>query len=128
MSRIGATDRARAPPGGARARGRARVGATDPPPGGRPAEAAAQRRAADAGVADEAPGAREAMLLGRRVALGPGRAAAADRPPRLGVDRDRAHPAQVDHQPVVADPEAGEVVAAAANGDVELVVPAEVHG
>ncbi len=45
----------------------------------------------------------------------------------LGVYSDPLHQGQIDHQPVVADAEAGAVVAATADGEREPVLPAEVH-
>ena len=45
--------------------------------------------------------------------------------PRRGIDPHPLHHGQVDHQPVVAAAEAGAVVAAAADGQQQPVVPGE---
>ena len=60
---------------------------------------------------------REAVGLGGRVEDGPRRTALGPGDPALRVDVDGTHPAEVDHQAVVADGEASGVVAAAANRD-----------
>ena len=90
-----------------------------------PADPAAEAQAGDAGVADHAARHRQTVLLRGRVEIGPGRAAAAARPARAGIDRDVAHRAEVDHQAVVDDAVAGEAVAAAAYRDLEVVLAAE---
>ena len=73
----------------------------------------------NSGVADEAARHGETVFLGGGVELTPGRAAAAGRSPRLGVDGHRLHGGEVDHETVVAQCEAGVVVSAAADGNLE---------
>ena len=67
------------------------------------------------------PGGREPVLLGRRVEVGPGRAAAAARSFRRRIDGHGVHRAEVDHEPAVAATVTGVVVATAAHRDLEVV-------
>src|SRR5581483_3280640 len=90
-----------------------------------PAHPAAEREPADPSVADEAAGDGQAVRLGGAVQVAPGRATATDGPARRRVDRDLAHPAEVDHQPALADRVAAEVVAAAAHRDLQSLLTAE---
>ena len=79
-----------------------------------PAQAAAQGEARDTGVGDGATGRRQAERLGFVVELAPGDSALrAGRAPD-GIDPHAPHPGQVDHQTVVADGIAGNVMATAA--------------
>ncbi len=86
------------------------------------AEAAAEREPGDAGRRDEAEHRREAVELGLAVEVAERAAGLGARGPRRGVDRHAAHEREVDHQAAVADGEAGDVVAAAAHRDQELMV------
>jgi uncharacterized OsmC-like protein len=93
-----------------------------------PAEPAAECQPADAGGRDRAAGRRETVQRGRAVEVGPERAAVRAGGLRRRVDVDASHRRQVDHQRVVLDGAAGDVVAAAANRDVETRSAREVHG
>ena len=90
-----------------------------------PADAAAEREAADAGRRDETARRREAVRLGLVVDVGPDRTAADGRPARIGIDAHAVHRREVDHDPVVAGREPGDAVAAAAHGDREVVAARE---
>lgn len=92
---------------------------------GQPAHAAAQDESPDAGVTDQPGGDGQPVGLGRRVHVSQQRAAADRGPLRGGVDRDRVHEAEVDHQAVVADGRAGRVVRASAYGQFEPVLAGE---
>ena len=88
-------------------------------------EAAAEREAAHAGRRDDPAGRRKAVLVRRAVDLAP-RAAAADADrARLGIDLDVLQRREVDHDPVVAGPEPGAVVPAAADGQQQAAVASE---
>jgi hypothetical protein len=67
----------------------------------------------------------EAVRLGGAVEVGPRRSAAAAGAARGGVDGHVVHRAEVDHEPAVADGQAGEVVAAAAYRQVEALAARE---
>ena len=86
------------------------------------AEAAPEREAPDAGRRDDPARRGKAVLVGGPVDLAPGAAAADPDRPGLRVDLDPLHRGEVDHDAVVARPEAGPVVPAAAYGDQEVVV------
>lgn len=93
-----------------------------------PAQAAAERQAADAGVGNGPAGRGEAERLGLVVELAPDQAA-------LGLDRfcpgvnaDALEAGQVDHQAAVAHGVAGRAVAAATHGDLQIVRAGEVDG
>ena len=90
-----------------------------------PADAAAEREAADAGGRDEPAGRCEPVCLGLVVDVGPDRAAADRRAAGGRVDANAAHRREVDHDPVVARREARDAVAAAAYGDREVVAARE---
>ena len=92
------------------------------------ADAAAEREPADAGRRDDAAGRREAVGVRRVVEHAPRRAALGARRLRLGIDVNVRHAGQVDDDRVVGGAEAGDAVAAAAHGQVELVLAREVHG
>jgi hypothetical protein len=115
------------------ARGRDQLGgdqvvAGEPILGGEVANAAAEGEAGDAGRADDAPGRDQPVPLGRRVEVEPGGAALADGQAGVGVDIDRPHPREVNHETVVHHTVAGRVVAATAHGDLQRVRPCEVQG
>ena len=90
-----------------------------------PAHAAAEREAGNARVGDDADRADELVRLRRVVELGEQRAAADARDAPLGIDVGAAHPREVDHDAVVAGREAGDAVAAAPDGDDELLLAGE---
>ena len=91
-------------------------------------ETAAEREPADAGGRDDAAGGRQSVLAGRAVDLAP-RAAAADADgARLRVDLDVAQQREVDHDAVVARPQPGAVVPAAADREQQVVLAREPDG
>ena len=90
-----------------------------------PAGAAAEREARDAGARHAAADGGEAVLLGRGVDLGPGQPAAHARDPALGVDHELAQAADVDHEAVLDERQAGDGVAAAAHRDAQVARPRE---
>ena len=89
-----------------------------------PAGAAAEREPGDAGARHAAADG-EAVLLGSAVDLGPRRAAADAHDPAHRVDDDLAEAADVDHEAVLDEREAGHRVAAAAHGGSEVAHPRE---
>ena len=93
-----------------------------------PADAAAEREPGDAGVGDDAADGGEPVRLGCGVELAPQHAAPGARRPGGGVDLDRAHRRQVDHEAVVAYRLAGDAVPAAAHGDLQLALAGEPQG
>ena len=92
------------------------------------AEAAAEGEAADAGGGDDAAGGRQAEGVGGVVDVAPGAPPSTRTVRAVGSTRTPFIGAEVDHQPVVADAEAGAVVPAAADGDEEALVAGEVDG
>jgi hypothetical protein len=92
---------------------------------GQVAKSAAEREAADAGGGDDAARRREAVLAGGLVDLGP-RAAAADADGAgRGIDLDVLHRRQVDHDAIVDGPQPSAVVAAAPDGQRQVVAAGE---
>ena len=89
------------------------------------ADAASEGEAGDPGGADHAAGRDEAMRLGGRVEVEPGGAALGAGQARVRIDLDVPHPRQVDHQTVVDGAVPGGVVAAAADGDLQVVLLSE---
>jgi hypothetical protein len=92
-----------------------------------PSDAAPERQPTDAGVPHGSHGAHEAVLLGRSIQVHQERPAVRASRSRRWIHGRTAHPRQVDDQAVVAGREAVDAVAAAANGDHEVRVPAEPH-
>jgi hypothetical protein len=90
-----------------------------------PAGATAQREAGDARRRDAPAGGGQAVALRGTVDLCPGGAPAHAGDPRLGVDRDVVHPADVEDEPVLAQREARHGVATAAHGDAQVLVAGE---
>ena len=95
---------------------------------GQPAHAAAERQAADAGVRDVAGGRRQPVGLRGAVQRAQRRAALHPRAARDRIDAHAVHRAQVDHQAVVGDRQADDVVAAAADPDLEIGVAGQADG
>ncbi len=92
-----------------------------------PAEAPAERQSGDAGGGVDADRRGEAVGLGGGVEVRErGTAFDGDAAPGR-VDSRGLHLRKVDHEPVVAQGIAGDVVPAAADGEQEPVVPREVH-
>ena len=89
------------------------------------AHAAAEREPGHTRMGDDADRADEAVRLCGVVELGEKRAAAYAGGTLLGIDVCTAHPREVDHDTVVAGREAGDAVAAAADGDDELLLTGE---
>ena len=85
----------------------------------KPADAAPEREARDPGVGDDPAGCRQPELLGLAVELAPEHACLGRRGARLRIDADPLHRPQIDHDAAVADRQAGEAVAAAADRDLE---------
>src|SRR6202043_458635 len=92
-----------------------------------PAHTAAQRQPADAGMRDiasrrgKAEGLRGAVQRAEyRAALDPGA-------PRDRIDGNAAHRGEVDHEPAVRDSEAGDVVAAATDADLQVALTGDAH-
>ena len=92
-----------------------------------PAEAAAERQSGDARRGDRAAGDGEAVLGRRGVQLRPVEPALGPHRARLRVDLGALHLGEVDHHGVVGDRAAGDVVAAAADADVEAGGSREAH-
>ncbi|HEY1206419.1 MAG TPA: hypothetical protein VGF05_17125 [Bryobacteraceae bacterium] len=91
------------------------------------AEAAAQGQAGDTGGGDDAAGRGRAEGVGGVIEVAPGAAGFGARGLGARIDADAFHRREVEDQAVVARAEAGGSVAAAADGDVELGIPGEVH-
>ena len=92
-----------------------------------PGDPPAEGEARDPGERDDAARGREPKGGGGTVELtDPDAGLRADGPSRR-VDVDALHEREVDHQPPVRDRLAGDVVAAAADRDLEALLPAEVH-
>ena len=89
------------------------------------ADAAAEREAADSGGRDDPARRRQAVLVRRAVDLAPGAASTDAHGARLRVDLDVLQQRQVDHDAVVDRSETGAVVAAAADGEQQVVVARE---
>ena len=92
------------------------------------ADPAAEREPTDARVAERSARRREPMPLTGGIEILPERAAAARRGPRLGVDRDTPHQAQVDHEAAVPDAVPRDAVAATPNGDRKICLAGERGG
>ena len=92
------------------------------------AQPAAQRQAADAGGGDDAAGHGQAIGVCCLIDLAPGAAAPYAHGARRGIDVDGLHGREVNNQPIVHHRQAGAVMAAAANGHVQLVVAGKGHG
>ena len=92
-----------------------------------PAESAAECQAGDPGRRHHAAGRRLPVDVGRPVVLVPRDPALGPGPPAARIDVDPTHQRQVDHQPAVGDRPAGDVVAAAADRDLQAAVAPEVH-
>ena len=86
--------------------------------------AAAERQPADSRGADDPDGDRQAVLMRRLEDVLEQRPAADPRHLRRGVDLDRVHLRQIDHEPVVDRAEPAAVVSTAAHGDPETVLDA----
>ena len=91
-------------------------------------DTAAEREAADAGRADHASGRHEPERLRRQVEVEPRRSSGRARDSRVGVDLDRTHRRQVDHEPVIADAVPRRVVSTSAHGHLQLVGAREIEG
>ena len=90
-----------------------------------PAEAAAQRQPGDAGRRVDAERRRQAVLERGPIDVGEERARLDVGAPGRGVDADLPHLRQVDHHAAVAHRRAGDVVAAAADRDLESPLAGE---
>ncbi len=90
-----------------------------------PADAAAEGEAGDAGVGDDPADRREPEELRLAVELAPEHAGLGARGARRGVDSDPLHRREVDHEAAVADGVTADVVAAAADGDEQVMLARE---
>ena len=93
-----------------------------------PPETAAEGQARHAGHRHEAAGRGQTVRLKRVVHLGPVAAALGADRARIGIDGDRSHSREIDHEPFVAHREAGDVVAGAANRDDQALVDCKPDG
>jgi hypothetical protein len=93
-----------------------------------PPHPAAEGQPGNAGVADESARCGQRVLLSGRVHLRPPRAAAAAGGSRDRIDADVAEGTQIDHDGVVGDARAGEVVTAASDRQVAPRTPGEPDG
>ncbi len=116
------------PPVGEDDVGREQVVAGEPVLPAQPADAAAEREAGDAGVGDDPARGRQPVELRLAVELAPQDAGLGADRARRRIDADPLHRREVDDQPAVADGRAGDVVAAAADGDFELLRSRELYG
>jgi hypothetical protein len=91
-------------------------------------DAAAQRQAADTGRRDDPERRRQAERGRRVVDFAEQRSAEHLRSGVLRVDDDTPEQREIDHETVVDAPEAGAVVAAAADGDIQARFAAGLHG
>lgn len=86
-----------------------------------PAGTATQRQAGDTGRRDAATSGGQSVCLGGPVEVAPGRATSNCGGPRIGVDLDGVHAAQVDDEPAVGRARAGDTVATRADRDLQAV-------
>jgi hypothetical protein len=91
------------------------------------AEPAAEGEPGDAGGGDDPAGGGQPERVGGVVEVRPGAAGLGAGGAPLRVDADAAHPAEVQDEPVVAGPEAGDAVAAAPHRQRQAVVAGQVH-
>jgi hypothetical protein len=92
-----------------------------------PAHTAAQRQPADAGMRDIAGRGGKAEGLRGPVQRAEHRAALDPGAPHDRIDGDAAHRGEVDHEPAVRDSEAGDVVAAATDADLQVALTGGAH-
>ena len=92
-----------------------------------PPDAAAQAEAADAGVAHDAARGGQTVGLCLVVDVAPQGTTLDEGRAVDEIDRDGAHRREVDDDPVVAHCGAGDVVASASYGDLEVAVAGEAH-
>ena len=90
-----------------------------------PAHPAAERQAGDARVRDHSDGADEPERLRLIVELCEERTAGGSRGAGAWIDVHASHAGEVDHDPVVAGGEAGDAVAAAPDGDEQILLAGE---
>ena len=88
----------------------------------KPADAATEGQAARPGVRYDAGGCGQRVCLAGLVDLAQQASAAGAHDPALGVDRHRAHRAEVDHEAFIARALAGDAVATAAHRHHEIVI------
>jgi len=89
------------------------------------ADATAEGEPGDTGVTHDPAGGGQTVGLGLVVDVAPQRTPLHPGPAAGGVDPHRPHGREVDDYPVVADRRAGDVVAPAPNGDLQVVVSRE---
>ena len=93
-----------------------------------PAEAGAERQAGHARGRVDAQRRGEAVRLRGRVEVGEGAAGLDGRPAGLGVHLDALHQREVDHEAVVTDGIARDVVPAPSDRDEQVVLASELDG
>src|SRR5207248_4038780 len=93
-----------------------------------PADAPAEGQPGDAGRGDDPAGRGQPVGMGGLVELAPGHASAGDDRAGSGVDAGVLHQGEVDHEAALGDGLAGDVVAPASDGDLEIGVATEAHG
>jgi hypothetical protein len=93
-----------------------------------PAETAAEREPRDARRAHDATGCGESMYLCLAIELLPQHAALRARRALARIDVNALHRREVDHQAVIDGGAAGDVVPAAADGDLQAERARELHG
>jgi hypothetical protein len=99
----------------------------EPGPACQVADAAAEHQPARAGGRDDAGGRGKAVRVGRPVDVAEQRPAPDRDGARLWIDVDAVERRQVDHEPAVDAREAGAVVAAAADRELEAALAPEAH-
>ncbi len=107
--------------------GREQVVDGEAEPATQPSEPAAQGQPGDSRRRIDAERRGEPERLGFAIEVGQGRPAPDSGGPRVGIDLHRFHRRQVDHEPALADGIARDVVAAAAHGQEQIVVPRKAH-
>ncbi len=108
--------------------GRSQVVEREPVLRHQPADAAAKRQAGDARARHDAAGGRESVQLRLAVQLFPQHAALRTHRTSGGIDMDALHGREVDHQAGVDRGLPGDVVAAAAHGDLQVQRARQLHG
>ena len=90
--------------------------------------AAAQRQTADAGGGNDSGGHSQSEGMRGMIDIAPCAAAADAHGSRGRIDMNKLDRGEIDHQAIVADSQAAGVMAAAANGDLQVMLTAEVNG
>ena len=94
----------------------------EPVPSLQPAHPAAKRQSGDAGVRHHPYGTDEPVRLRPFIELGEKRAPGGSCGACAGINVHASHPGEVDHDSVIAGGEAGDAVAAAPDGDEQILI------